>query len=225
MYIIVPSRGRPRALAEVSAAVTATKFDTTFVQASLDEDDPELFDYTAVAVYPMGRVITRNKSMNEALNSQFPFLLNSDADIIGFMGDDHRPRTIGWDQKVRAALNELGTGIVYGNDLFQGRNLPTAVFMTVDIIEALGYMAPPCLKHFYLDNFWLDLGNKLQMIRYLDDVIIEHMHPEAGKGEFDAGYARVNENRERDRVAYEEYKASGGFLEDVEKVRAIQVVR
>jgi hypothetical protein len=60
--------------------------------------------------------------------------------------------------------------------------------MTSDIPLALGYMTYPVLSHLYADNFWLDLGRAIERIKYLPEVLIEHMHPGAGKNIIDAGY-------------------------------------
>jgi hypothetical protein len=90
------------------------------------------------------------------------------------MGDDHFPRTHGWDQAYLDALRELGTGIVYGNDLLQGHRLPTQCAMTADIVRRWGYMALPTLRHMYVDNFWRDLGNAADCLRYLPEVVVEH---------------------------------------------------
>jgi hypothetical protein len=121
-----------------------------------------------------------------------------------------------------AALRELGTGIVYGNDLYQGEALPTAPAMTADIVRTLGFMAPPTLRHLYCDNFWLDLGKAAECLRYLPNVVIEHMHPAAGKAQWDEGYRRANApaQYQRDGDAYREYLA-GSFVDDVEKVRRL----
>jgi len=135
---------------------------------------------------------------------------------IGFMGDDHRPRTFGWDERIVEELNY--SHVVYGNDLLQGESLPTAVFMRSEIVQKLGYMAPPELIHLYLDNFWLELGRATSM-RYLGDVTIEHLHPYAGKAEWDASYLEVNDQAlyEHDRLAFENYMATR-FQEDLEKL-------
>jgi hypothetical protein len=144
---------------------------------------------------------------------------------IGFMGDDHLPRTASWDGTICEALDELGSaGIVYGNDLFQGPNLPTAVFMHAEIVRTLGYMAPPCLRHMFLDNFWLELGRSAGTIRYLPDVIIEHMHPEAGKAPEDDNYGRVRGLMGEDGEAYAAYKADGRFDADVAKIKALRAL-
>jgi hypothetical protein len=146
-------------------------------------------------------------------------------DVIGFMGDDHRPRTYAWDMEMLNAVDLLdGTAIVYGNDLLQGENLPTAVFITSDIVKALGYYQPPELVHLFFDNFWRDLGRAAFCLRYMPDVIIEHMHPAAGKAEWDERYLEVNAGGmyEHDEAAYRQYVEDGRFAADVEKVVALR---
>jgi hypothetical protein len=122
------------------------------------------------------------------------------------MGDDHRPRHIGWDESYLEALRER-PGMVYGNDLIQGAHLPTQIAMSASVVRALGHMAPPTLTHLYVDNYWLALGRAAGCITYLPDVVIEHMHPVAGKAAVDEGYSRVNapEMYERDSAAFADY--------------------
>jgi len=130
-------------------------------------------------------------------------------DNFAFMGDDHRPRTDKWDEKFVEELYS-GSDIVYGNDLFQGEKLPTAVAMSGEIVEALRGMVPHNQRHLYLDNFWLKLGQDLGKIKYLPDVIIEHCHAFIGKAPIDENYARVNaaEVYSADKVAFVNYIAS-----------------
>jgi hypothetical protein len=59
-------------------------------------------------------------------------------------------------------------------------------------VRELGYMAPPELVHMYVDNWWLALGRGARCIRYAPDVVVEHLHPAAGKAEWDDGHKRVN---------------------------------
>jgi hypothetical protein len=141
---------------------------------------------------------------------------------VGFMGDDHRPRTKGWDSRYVTALREMGTGIVYGDDLLQHEALPTQCAMTSDIIQALGYMAPPQLTHLYVDNFWLALGRAAGCIQYLQDVVVEHLHPIAAKAEWDEGHLRVNaqEMHEKDNAAYRNWLYEG-YNQAVDAVRSL----
>jgi hypothetical protein len=166
---------------------------------------------------PYGHVGAINWGAKQAIDQFRPF-------AIAKLDDDHRPRTKGWDSQLLDALREMGTGIVYGNDLLQGERLPTAPALTADIVKALGYMGPPTLHHLYVDNFWRDLGSAAGCLRYLSGVVVEHMHPAAGKVAWSEGHKRVNapEQYERDGKAYEAYRA-GRFAADVAKVQALRM--
>ena len=81
-------------------------------------------------------------------------------------------------------------------------------------------MAPPAMKHLYLDNFWKDIGNELGSLVYRDDVIIEHMHPFAGKSESDEGYVEVNSSElyKHDQKAFQIYSETE-MSEDLDRLR------
>lgn len=229
LVVIVPSRGRPQAAKELAATFAETKATARLVVA-VDEDDPTKNDYlAALGPYPATTVhfglLTPPSTMVKALND-VAALYQNEARAIAFMGDDHRPRTMHWDAMYLAALDELGTGIVYGNDLLQGERIPTQVAMTADIVRALGHMAPPTLTHLYVDNYWRDLGTAAGCLRYLPEVVVEHMHPIAGKAAWDAGHLRVNDRAmyQRDSDAYADY-AGSHLADDVAKVRALLAVK
>lgn len=233
LVVIVPTRGRPESAHPLIEAFASTCTADTVLAFVVDDDDPRLPDYQTQVVSgrAAGRKValsrTASRTMVEALNAGAVMRVDEHAEkplfAIGFMGDDHMPRTHGWDQAYLDALRELSTGIVYGNDLLQGERIPTQVAMTADIVRALGHMAPPVLKHLYVDNYWKDLGERAGCLRYLPDVIVEHRHPIAGKAKWDPGYARVNAGLmyAEDGAAYEAY-AAGQLAEDVAKVRALR---
>lgn len=232
LIVIVPSRGRPESVHPLAEAFWATCTADTVLLFVVDASDPKLDEYKAAVdlEHKAGRAIGfgtgPSTTMVEALNGAAEMLANDDDTpfAIGFLGDDHCPRTVGWDAAYLEALRELGTGLVYGNDLIQGERIPTQVAMTADIVKALGYMAPPVLTHLYVDNYWKSLGTSADCLRYLPDVIVEHRHPSVGKAPWDAGYARVNESRmyARDEAAFRQYDLDGRFAADVLKVRALR---
>lgn len=222
---IVPSRGRPAAAREMVTAFHQTTTANTLLVFAVDADDPtldeylEILDDPAVRVYVAPAPSTMVRTLNAAAARYAP-----DTFAVAFLGDDHRPRTVGWDNSYIYTLYELrGTGIVYGNDLLQGENIPTQVAMTANIVQALGFMAPPVLTHLFVDNYWKALGQDAGCILYLPDVIVEHLHPFAGKARMDDGYHRVNapEMYVRDRLAYDGY-AELHLAADVAKVRALR---
>lgn len=215
LVVIVPSRGRPQAVNELAEAFTRTctaDTDLVFALDSSDERQPEYADAIQNWSQPAFWQLTAdNHSMVEALNRSAVDVATGPEKpyAVGFLGDDHRPRTRGWDQAYLDALRKMGTGIVYGDDGFQHQRIPTQCAMTADIVRTLGYMAPPTLTHMYVDNAWLALGRAIRGITYLPDVFVEHLHPVAGKAEWDEGYARVNapEMYQRDQIAFNRWMA------------------
>lgn len=227
LVVIVPSRGRPNTVAEMAEAFEQTCTADTWLCFATDEDDPAADDYRCDdPAYPAMSIAVfdhQPSSMVRALNAAALSYIGlpgrQSTKAIGFLGDDHRPRTKGWD---RAYLDALAAqrGIVYGDDLIQGPNLPTQCAMSTDVVRALGHMAPPALTHLYVDNYWRDLGKAAGCLTYLPDVVIEHVHPIAGKAPVDDGYRRVNapEMYHRDSAAYQLYMSEHGG-DDVAKVR------
>lgn len=213
LLVIVPSRGRPENIARLLQAWKDTGAEAD-LEVAVDSDDPSLDEYLSLDVTV---TVGMRKGMVGTLNDRAR-VAATHARYLGFMGDDHRVRTLGWDKTVCAELAAMGTGFVYGNDLFQQAALPTAVFLTSDIVRALGYMVPPDLAHMYADNAWRDWGNAIGRLHYLPEVIVEHVHPQAGKADMDAGYEHVWPLMQRDAYAYAAYKADGRFQADVDKL-------
>jgi len=226
MAYLVPSRGRPANAARLAQRWRETAQPETHLIFLVDDDDPELPGYEkALDEYGDEQIFymtDRRRRVGPTLNYWAPkFAANYDA--IGFMGDDHLPHGHGWDVVLGTLVHSQRHAIVYGDDLFQRENLPTAVLMDSAIVRTLGYMVPPGLTHLYLDNFWRDLGLALGTLRYASGVIIEHMHPQAQKAEWDDGYREVNGGAmwEADAAVHQAFMSGDGF---VSAVRALQPV-
>lgn len=210
--MVVPTRGRPHTVAELAKAFTSSCTGQTRLLIAVDDDDPEMSAYCeavteAKKVFPDTGIVVQAAPgcMAVALNMAVGHVLagGEQPKAIGFMGDDHRPRTLGWDTSYLEALDSR-PGVVYGNDLIHGENLPTQFAVSRSVAQALGFLSPPGLKHLYIDNYWLDIGRESGCLTYLPDVTVEHMHPVADKGEYDEGYQRVNapEMYAHDEAAY-----------------------
>jgi hypothetical protein len=228
LLVIIPTRGRPQAVPEIMQAWDDTGA-TADVLFCVDKDDPELAGYKAhakaLADYERVRfVFWARKRLCGTLN-QAAVKNAGDYRFLAFFGDDHRPRPADrpWDERFRECLSGGGPGLVYGNDLLQGENMPTAVAMTSDIVQTLNYFAPPALVHLCLDLCWLDWGKRLGRITYLPDVVVEHLHPAAGKAVLDQGYEECNspEQVSSDAEAYYDYRDNGGLEADLDKLRQL----
>ena len=181
----------------------------------LDSDDAENYPRVPGIVYEVREPLEFVPWLNEI----FPVYARRFR-YLGSLGDDHVPLTPGWDSRVIAVLRQLGTGLCYGDDLLQGERLPTACFMTSDIVSILGFAAPPELLHMFSDNFWLALGRSIGRIRYLPDVVIEHRHFINGKAQKDQTYAASAAQMARDQAAFRSY-LSTRFEADTAKVRTV----
>lgn len=220
MTILVPSRGRPdRARSMYRSAMDTARGSAggTRVLFIVDADDPTLPAYIDHGL-PM-RCLTERVGYTASLNRLAAELWDHD-DILGAFGDDVLFRTDGWDRLVEQVL--ATPGIAYGDDRIHGRNHPSAVFMSSSIAKALGWLALPATTHQWADDGWKRLGQELGILRYVPEVVVEHMHPAVEKAEWDETYASVFDSGR----AKSDYEGFTGWLEsglagDVAKVRAV----
>jgi hypothetical protein len=184
---------------------SVTRSETSEFILSVDSDDST--DYSWAIDNSIKMIRHPNRSMNEALNNA-ALTYSNQFEFLTFMGDDHVARTNGWDTLLIESISDLSFGLAFGDDLIAGESLPTSVVLSSSLVLTLGYMTPPSLKHMYLDNFWLDLGRKTGRIRYVPNVIIEHMHHSVGKSEFDVTYSKTNKHAKKiaDGLRYACYK-------------------
>ena len=232
MLIVVPSRSRPQNVARLLDAWAETGAPgAADIRVDVDADDTKFSGYVKLSEsFPRG-VRLAVGHVWRPLVWKLNRATRQDCDryeALGFMGDDHLPRTKGWAQRYLAELRDLGTGIVYGDDGYQHENTPTQWAMTADICRALGgRMVPAPVDHLYCDDAVRDLGKVAGCLRYLPDVMIEHMHPSAGKAERDPQYIRVNSRAQygRDRPAYHAWReslADDGLGPQAERIHSLR---
>lgn len=221
--LIIPTRGRPGNADRLFNALADTSSDLLHrVCFAVDHDDPALPEYEKKL--PPGvvrRVEATPQRMGPVLNTvAMAYAEDPDFTHIGFMGDDHMPRTEIWDELLVDALGG-DPGVAYGNDLVQGGQLPTACIIDARLIRALGFMAPPGLQHLFIDDFWRDLGLAVGNLAYEEDVVIEHLHPAAGTADWDDGYRKNNAQSQFifDESRYTIFKEEGGWDAALNRLR------
>lgn len=226
---IVPTRSRPQNIAPMIEAWSNSRV-YAHLKFVIDQDDPKYDQYIEELKGTPDWVsfmdITTHLMLVPKLN-RMANLYCQEYEFIGFMGDDHRPKTPIWDGLMSAELRRRGFGMAYANDLFQKENLPTSVLMTANIIRALGYMAPPTLEHLYCDNFWKAMGQATEALVYMDHIVIEHQHPHVGRYPSDEQYDWVNSNRQYDKDghAWETYQRKGFGFDHAKLMAVKQLVR
>jgi hypothetical protein len=213
VLLLVPTRGRPEKAREcwMMADGNAIMPDTQ-IMFVIDPDDDADYSVPTVTVKSEGGGM--GPPLNAAVRRYW-----DDFDVIGFIGDDHRIRTLEWDKIVGEHLKR--PGMLYGNDKSR-TDIPTQVFMSSVIVKTLGWMALPGAKHLYLDNTWARLGRGADCLIYDEKLIIEHMHPTLGKAENDDGYKRVNAPAvySHDGKVFERWQVASADA-DIEKVKAV----
>lgn len=232
---LVPSRGRPERAQAMADSYLATASGEAALIILVDPDDPALEGYRdvrpqpVVMPKPMGYTAALNWGATHGLRAHAlsrgidwgePDPREADFDVLGAFGDDVLFRTPGWDRIVEQAL--ATPGIAYGDDLIHGKNHPSAVWMSSAIAKALGWLALPATTHQWADDAWKRLGQELGLLRFLPDVVVEHLHPAVGKAEWDPTYASVfeDERAKRDFEGFTHWVDDGGLQSDAAKVRA-----
>lgn len=201
LAVLTPSRGRPERFLEMCDAIRDTSDNRVQVFCALDGDDKAKYQIPSDVVCLRGP----RQRLAQWTNVLAERALADGYDILAFFGDDHRPRTQGWDTRVKAAFEQMGSGLVYCADGLQNERLPTAPFWSSDVIRACGFYYPPVLMHLYADNWWLRLARDINRCSYLGDVLIEHMHPAAQKVESDETYRENDTWYDHDREAFTQF--------------------
>ena len=204
--LLCPSRGRPQAARELLESFDATKTLKSRLVFVLDNDDKTGLDYPQpqIIVPPTGDPVG---PLNHAA-------LMVTADIVGFIGDDSRFETKGWDAKVERAIADAGGGFCWTSD-GHDKPWPSTVFISTDIVKALGWLALPTTRRGYFDVVWERLAMATGRAIALPDVMIRHNN--AGEG--------VNPGIiEHDRLAYETWRDRQSS-KDAARIRSLYRLR
>lgn len=231
LAILTPSRGRPWHMQRLMTALADHNRLDTDLYVAVDDDDPRLDDYKNLGldhleIAPRATLTELTNKMAAGVAGRYRFLAS--------LGDDHVPRTEGWDRELCGSIDAMGgTGFAYA----EGSRwvIPEAVVMSSDIFYALGWMANPRCMHYKIDDTWLELGTAARCIAYRHDVLVEHMQfgipydkldPQKGmKAVRDDTYAEalVEEKMIADVVGWQQWRddPDNGLLADAAKIRAL----
>ena len=76
------------------------------------------------------------------------------------------------------ALERMGGGIAYGNDIVSPGSKPSHVFMDTAIAKELGWLIHPEMIGTFFDDVWEQLGRAMGRLKYLPDVTVAHLYTE-----------------------------------------------
>ena len=202
-------------------SVEATAQAETILWFAIDDDD----DQSRLMAKELGSDYIHGSRMSPAAWTNYVAeIWHSQYRALASLGDDHVPRTLGWDRILLDAIEAMGgTGIAYGDDQIMRDRLPTAPVISSNIVAALGWMCEPSLSHFCVDNVWKDLSQAAGCLAYVPEVIIEHLHWINGGALLDATYkdGGIYSPDCADARAYAQWRAER-MADDVSTVRALR---
>ena len=208
LLVITPSRGRPDGMKRLAEAIAATARAETDLVFAVDDDD--LPSVAAGAVLGLGtdrvRWVSGPRLTLIEWTNRIALAQAGNYRALASFGDDHVPRTEGWDTAMLAELDDRGPGIAYADDLnprnYQGGPMVTAPVMSSAIVTALGWMCYPELSHFYADNIWEDLGRDAGCLYWMPEIVIGHLHYTVTGAAPDATYGEAYRSWDADQRAF-----------------------
>ncbi len=179
--LILPTKDRPKLAYRLleSIAVTTSNIDKIEVVLCIDEDDvdSQQIDYPGILLL---KIIGNNKNMGAIINKCYD---KSRGKFIMLLNDDMIFRTENWDEKIlkEFALFQDGIALIYGDDLYYGKKVPTFPILSRVACEIMGHVCPAEYKKHCIDPHLFDIFSRLadlghNRLIYLPKVIFEHMH-------------------------------------------------
>lgn len=218
--VLLPTRNRPDGIRRLLDSISATAVTDVKVIVYVDDDDPtreltvrHVLDFGGIAI------VDERVVLSATWNVCYRY---ATTDVVMQCADDIVFRTRGWDQRVLDEFERSSDHLVFvhGDDGFQRDRIGTHGFLHRDWIEAVGYFLPPYFSSDYNDLWLTEVADALGRRVYLPDVVTEHMHPVAGKGELDQTHRERLERHRRDDVDALYRRLAPERAADVAKLRA-----
>ena len=184
ILILCPTRGRPEQMKRMLNSLMETSTVLPEIVFYIDDDDNASQScMMEIATSRVRAVIGPRIVMSEMWNK---CAQSATGEILLLSGDDVVFRTKGWDDQVRRAFAAFPDRLVlvHGDDGLHGNKFGTHCFLHRAWIDAVGYFTPPYFSSDYGDTWINDVFNAVNR-RICLPFVTEHMHPLAGKGEWD----------------------------------------
>lgn len=191
--ILIPTRKRLVDFKIFADSWIRTTEGKSVVVVAIDDDDNTYDEIINNNVYPFIYERQPSKPLLHLVNDM-AIRYAEKYSTLAFLEDDATFNTQGWESRIIEKQSEIGrNSIIWCNDLLNHKRLVGIPFMNSNIIKVLGYMSNPKFHTQYADNYWLELGQRLNSLYYFPDIVIEHKHYITGKRKADETSVRVNQ--------------------------------
>ncbi len=185
LLIQFPTRARPIKFFEVLNMYRdfADNWGDVKVQVICNDDDESMnnvdvgkrfLDYANISVI-YARCSSKIQAVNYGLNDR------EDYDIILLASDDMLPKVRGYDSRIIEDMCKYfpnTDGVLWYNDGHKGDKLCSLSILGRKYFERFGYIYNPVYESFFCDNEFAEVAGALGKIKYSEDCIIEHAHPD-----------------------------------------------
>lgn len=195
MVWLLPTRMRPVLCQEALVACEETNMTSRLlVYADPGGDESMVEQYRSMRLPENAVLFIHRMDMADTMRRVFENW--SYEHCYGWIADDMRPRTPGWDLILEAEA--ASWGIATCRDMHLSENPATrdgvlcgAQCFGGDLVRAVGWWALPGVRQAGIDDAWVTLCSELQDIkRYREDVVVEHWNWRTDSRPYDATDAR-----------------------------------
>lgn len=200
---VLASRGRVENIKRFLDSWTDTEASTE-VYFRLDECDPFLDSYLELPYPESWKVVVGERCrLGRAMNELFENYPNED--WYGLLADDLIPQTKSWDlQLIEAAGKNL---ISQANDLTRKPQNCCHPVIGGDLVRAAGWFALPECTHYCVELPWKEVTKRNpNILKYLNEVIVEHAHWRFDKALFDTTYEETKPLKQIDHEIWNEWR-------------------
>lgn len=190
--LLLPTRGRPHLVKQLFESIVTTTKNLNQIEIILYMDDDDVtrheIGHPSIPIH----IIVGPKMTMGAYNTAC--LKQSKGRIIALINDDMVMKTQDWDEQLIKMDSEYPDRIylAYPNDAFN-KKWGAFPILSRETCELLVEPYPLEYKGAYIDTHLHDIFNRLKhagfdRMRYLEDVVFEHLHFSTGKSAFDETY-------------------------------------
>lgn len=217
ILILIPTRDRPLRLKSFLDSFQLYTEGKSKVCIGVDQDQIDLYE----KIPNVGDVvvITRNEEFVQKVNAMYEYAQDRmDFDYVYILSDDFIVESK-FENEMLECANKHQMFMGFGDDGLKGESLATAMLMSRNIPDAIGYINPPTLQHLYCDNVWTEWGKKLNCLYYFNNIKMTHNHFTKNPELRDALYEQSNSASvfAKDKQAFDKYMADQ-FRHDIRRV-------
>lgn len=185
--------------------------DNYLILLTIDSDDETMFNKNTLEEiknrilkgYKIAVSIGLSRSKIDAINRGLESF--KDWDLIVSTSDDMLFVKYGWDNIMRKNLSEQypdTDGCLHYNDGYTREKICTLSVIGRKYFDRFGYIYNPIYKSLWCDNEFTEIALNLGKIKYFDDILFKHYHPNNIGGFIDKQYIETESFNELDYNTY-----------------------